>query len=90
VTTTPGKYADGVVLVSSNGTLVGLASLGSGFTSGSATVSVSGLPANVPSAAYYVTVRAWNASGAVSARQWSDQLIDMRSSTSGTIDIALD
>jgi hypothetical protein len=89
--TTPGKYNSGEVLVSSNGTLVGSAPLGTGFSSGTASVTVSGLPAQLSSAAYYVTVRAWNSSDpAVVTRQWSDQLVDMRAATSGSVSINLD
>jgi hypothetical protein len=88
--TTPGKYNSGEVLVSSNGTLVGSAPLADGFGS-STSVTVSGLPAQVSSAAYYVTVRAWNSSDPTAVtRQFSDQLVDMRSATSGSVSINLD
>jgi Domain of unknown function (DUF4382) len=83
-----GKYSGGEVLVNSNGTLVGGAALDS-LGSGSASVTVSNLPAEVSSAAYYVTVLAWDSSGSVT-RQWSDELIDMRSATSGSISFSID
>ena len=83
-----GKYSGGEVLVNSNGTLVGGAALDS-LASGSTSVTVSNLPAQVSSAAYYVTVLAWDSSGSVT-RQWSDQLVDMRSATSGSISFSID
>ena len=54
-------------------------------------VAVSGLPAQQSSAAFYVTVRAWNSGDPTEVtRQWSDQLVDMRAATSGSISINLD
>jgi hypothetical protein len=87
-----GKYTTGELLVSSNGALVGSASLGSNLASGSASVTVSGLPADVPSAVYYVSVRAWNASEPAETllRQWYPQSIDMRAATSGSIAVTID
>jgi hypothetical protein len=87
-----GKYTTGELLVSCNGTLVGTASLGSDLASGSASVTVSGLPADIPSAVYYVSVRAWDASEPADSllRQWYPQSIDMRTATSGSIAVTID
>jgi mucin-2 len=90
--TTPGKYNAGQLLVSQNGTLVATAPLPAGFGSGTASVAVSGLPAEIPSALYLVSVRVWNTSDPTGSlqRQWSDEAVDLRSATSGSITFAVD
>jgi hypothetical protein len=58
---TPGKYDQGQLLLSYNGTLVATASLNAVIAQGG-TVSVAGVPAQTASSVYYATVRAWNSS----------------------------
>jgi hypothetical protein len=90
--TTPGKYNAGQLLVSQNGTLVATVPLPAGFGSGTASVAVSGLPAEIPSALYLVSVRLWNTGDPTGSlqRQWSDEAVDLRSATSGSITFAVD
>lgn len=88
---TAGKYDQGELLVSNNGTLVAEASLASAFAQpdgGSVTLS---LPAGTSSSLYYVSVRAWNSSDPAPKpdgsleRQWYDTALDLRSTTSGSV-----
>ncbi|MBS0366830.1 MAG: DUF4382 domain-containing protein [Proteobacteria bacterium] len=69
----------GTLLVSHEGALVASAPLDSVLGSGSGQITLSTLPAGTDHALYYLTVRSWNAGGAVS-RQFLPALIDMRSS----------
>jgi hypothetical protein len=86
-----GKYDSGELLVSYNGTLVASAPIGAGFASGSASVTVSGLPAEIPAAEYYVSVRAWNSSSpsGTLARQWYPNLVDLRATDSASLSLTV-
>ena len=83
----PGKYDQGQLLLSHDGALVATASLGAVLTQGAGgIVTVAGLPAGTPDAVYYATIRAWNSTDTSTVqRQWYPQVIDLRTSTSGTI-----
>ena len=87
VATTPGKYDQGQLLLSHGGALVAAASLDAVLTQGTGgIVTVPGLPTGTPDAVYYATVRAWKSTDPGSVqRQWYPQVIDLRTSTSGTI-----
>jgi hypothetical protein len=86
----PAKYDSGELLVSYNGTLVASAPLGTAFTTGTASVTVSGLPADTAASLYYVSVRAWNsATPADVQRQWYPNAVDLRSSTSSSLALTL-
>ena len=85
--TTPGKYDQGQLLLSHDGALVMATSLDAVLTQGAGgIVTVAGLPAGTPDAVYYATVRAWKSTDPGSVqRQWYPQVIDLRTSTSGSI-----
>jgi hypothetical protein len=88
----PGKYNQGELLVSENGQLIATASLNAVFATGAGgTVTVSGVPAETPTALYYLSVRAWNSSdpGTTLERQWFDTALDLRSSASGTSELTI-
>jgi hypothetical protein len=55
-------------------------------------VAVNGLPAEAPSALYFVSVRVWNTSDLTGSlqRQWFPQAVDLRSATSGSITLTVD
>jgi hypothetical protein len=86
---TPGKYNQGLLLVSHEGALVASAALDSVLAQGGS-VSVS-VPAGTASSYYYVSVRVWNSSSpsATLARQWFPSIVDLRSSTSGSIALTI-
>jgi hypothetical protein len=89
---TPGKYNHGELLVSQNGQLVATVALDSVFASGArGTVKVSDVPAQSPSALYYVSVRAWNSSDPSTTlqRQWYPTPLDLRSSASGSSELTV-
>jgi len=85
-----GKYDQGQLLLSHDGTLVAATALDAVLKQGTGgIVTVAGLPSGTPDAVYYATVRAWN-SGAndpatTAQRQWYPQVIDLRTSTSASI-----
>ena len=93
------KYDQGELLLSHNGTLIAAESLDAVIAQGAGgTVTMSNLPSGTPDAVYYATVRAWcsgttqcsapvNANGV--QRQWYTQVIDLRTSTTGTIDLTV-
>lgn len=91
------KYDQGELLLSHNGTLVAAASLAAVIAQGAGgTVTVSNLPSGTPDAVYYATVLAWctgttqcSASASGVQRQWYSQVIDLRTSTTGTIDLTV-
>jgi hypothetical protein len=87
VATTPGKYDQGQLLLSHDGALVMAASLNTVLTQGAGgIVTVAGLPAGTADAVYYATVLAWKSTDPSSLqRQWYPQVIDLRTSTSGSI-----
>jgi Domain of unknown function (DUF4382) len=88
----PGKYNHGELLVSENGQLVATAPLDAVFASGAGgTVTVSGVPAETPTALYYLSVRAWNSSDPATTlqRQWYDTALDLRSSASGSTELTV-
>jgi hypothetical protein len=89
---TAGKYNHGEVLVAHDGQLVATAPLDAVFASGSGgTVTVSGVPAETSAALYYLSVRAWNSSdpSGTLQRQWYPAAVDLRSSPSGSIELAV-
>jgi Domain of unknown function (DUF4382) len=88
IATTPGKYDQGELLVSHDGVLVAAASLDEVLTQGTGgIVTVANLPSGTPDAVYYVTIRAWKSTdlGGSVQRQWYPQVIDLRTTTSGSI-----
>jgi hypothetical protein len=87
IATAPGKYDQGELLLSHDGTLVAAASLDSVLTQGTGgVVTVANLPSATPNSLYYATVRAWKSTDPGSVqRQWYPQAIDLRTSTSGSI-----
>jgi hypothetical protein len=87
VATAPGKYDQGQLLLSHDGAVVAAASLDAVLTQGAGgIVTVAGLPSGTPDAVYYATVRAWKSSDPSTVqRQWYPQVIDLRTSTSGSI-----
>jgi hypothetical protein len=91
VATTPGKYDQGQLLLSHDGALVAAASLDAVLTQGAGgIVTVPGLPTGTPDAVYYATVRAWKSTDPSGVqRQWYPQVIDLRTSTSGSITLTV-
>jgi hypothetical protein len=95
---TPGKYTNGQLLLSYNGTLVATASLNTVIAAGG-TVTVSGVPAQTPTSVYYATVRAWNSSdpaapspdsgGGTLQVQSFPTAIDLSGGTSGSIQLTV-
>jgi hypothetical protein len=88
----PGKYDHGELLVSQNGQLVATTPLDSVFASGaSGTVKVSGVPAQTPTALYYLSIRAWNSSEPSTTlhREWYPTPLDLRSSASGSSELTV-
>jgi trimeric autotransporter adhesin len=91
-----GKYDQGELLVSNNGTLVAAVSLNGVFAGGSGgSVSVK-VPAGIPSCLYYLTVRAWkngelNASEPIQGvtRQWYANPVDLRSAKSASVSLSV-
>jgi Domain of unknown function (DUF4382) len=86
---TPGKYNQGQLLVSHEGALVASAALDSVLAQGGSVSAI--VPVGTPSSYYYVSVRVWNSrspSGTLS-RQWYPSVIDLRSSTSGSIPLTI-
>jgi hypothetical protein len=88
---TQGKYDQGELLISHNGTLVVSSSLASVFASGGGTVILAAVPAGTPAAVYYVSVRAWNSQNASIAlqRQFFPGALDMSSSPSGRLQLTV-
>lgn len=84
---TPGKYDEGQLLVSHNGTLVATVSIGAALAGAGGSATVSELPAETADAVYYVSVRAWNSSDPAGTlqRQWYPSVIDMTGSARGAI-----
>src|SRR4029077_17476492 len=87
---TAGKDDHGELLVTPDGTLVASTALDMALTQGvGATVTVGSVPTGTSSDLYYVTVLTWNSSGALN-RQSYPSLIDLRSSTSGSVKLTID
>ena len=85
--TSAGKYDQGELLLSHDGTLIAAAPLDAVLSQGSGgVVTVANLPSGTPDALYYATVRAWKSTdpGTVQ-RQWYPQAIDLRTSTGSSI-----
>ena len=85
--TSAGKYDQGELLLSHDGTLIAAAPLDAVLSQGSGgVVTVANLPSGTADALYYATVRAWKSTdpGTVQ-RQWYPQAIDLRTSTSSSI-----
>ena len=87
VAASPGKYDQGQLLLSHDGALVAATSLDAVLSQGAGgSVTVAGLPAGTPDAVYYATIRAWKSTDtSIVQRQWYPQVIDLRTSTSGSI-----
>jgi hypothetical protein len=89
---TPGKYNHGEVLVAQNGQLIASAPLDAVLATGNGgTVTVKGVPAATATALYYISVRAWHSSspGTTLLRQWYPTAVDLRSSTSGSLELTI-
>jgi len=88
---TPGKYDQGEILVSQNGTLVATALLDGALAGAGGTVTVSGLPAQIAGAIYYVSVRVWNSSAPADTlqREWYPTAIDLSGSARGSITLTV-
>ena len=92
---TPGRFDQGALLLSYNGTLVAATSLSKAVLAQGGTVTVTGVPAETPSSLYFATVRVWNSSNPALAPSGTLQLqsfptpIDLRSSTHGSIKLTL-
>ena len=86
---TAGKYNQGELLVSHEGALVTRVPLDSVLAQGG-NMSVSA-PAGTGSSYYYVSVRVWNSSNpsGTLSRQWYPSIVDLRSSTSGSIALTI-
>jgi hypothetical protein len=91
VSSTPGKYDQGQLLLSHDGALVAVAPLDAVLSQGTGgIVTVPGLPAGTTDAVYYATVRAWKSTDPGSVqRQWYPQVIDLRTSTTASIDLTV-
>jgi Domain of unknown function (DUF4382) len=87
----PGKYAEGQLLISHAGTLVATVPLTSAALSGSGTaVTASGLPAQTPTAVYYLMVRAWTTNPAdLPVIQSYPTPVNMQGSASGSIELTV-
>jgi len=69
---------------------VAATSLDAVLTGAGGNVTVPGLPAGTPDAVYYATVRAWKSTDtSLVQRQWYPQVIDLRTSTSGSIALTI-
>ena len=88
---TAGKYDEGELLVTHNGTLVASASLHTALLAGSGTVTVPAVPAGTSAALYYVAIRAWSSHdpSVPLQRQAYPAAVDLRSGTSGTIQLTV-
>jgi hypothetical protein len=87
---TAGKYDHGELLVTHDGALVATTSIDTALTQGvGATVTVGGVPTGTSSDLYYLTVLTWNASGTLN-RQSYPTALDLRSSTSGSLQLTID
>jgi hypothetical protein len=87
---TAGKYDQGQLIVAHEGTVVGTASLNGVLGAGGGNV-IAPVPAGTPAALYYVSVRVWasrNPAGTLQ-RQWYSTAVDLRSSTSGSIQLTI-
>jgi len=87
---TAGKYDQGELLVSHDGTLAGWVALDAVLASGGTVSAI--VPAGTSSSLYYVSVRVWssrNPSGTLS-RQWFPAAVDLRSATSGSVSLTID
>jgi hypothetical protein len=90
---TAGKYANGELLLSHDGTLIASAPLDAALAQGAgATLTVTGVPSGTQSALYYATVLVWNSSGGPSQplhRQSFPTAIDLRGSTSAATQLTI-
>jgi hypothetical protein len=86
---TAGKYNQGELLISHEGALVTSVPLSAVLAQGG-NVSASA-PAGTGSSYYYVSVRVWNSSNpsGTLSRQWYPSIVDLRSSTSGSIALTI-
>jgi hypothetical protein len=88
------KYNRGQLIVSHDGTVVSTVALDTVLTQGGGTVAAV-VPAGTPSALYYVSVRVWNTATLSSKppfnvqRQWYPTAVDLRSGTSGSIQLTI-
>ena len=89
---TAGKYDHGELLLTHDGTLVATTPLDAALAQGAGgTVTLNGVPSGTPSALYYATARVWRSSNASQTlqRQSSATAIDLRSSTSGAVQLTI-
>ena len=84
------KYTEGELLITHDGTLVASAPLNAALA-GAGAVTVTGVPAGVSAAVYYVSVRAWNSSNPSGTlkRQAYPAAIDLRSTGSGSLQLTI-
>ncbi len=83
----PGKYRHGELLVSHEGQLVATASLDGVLASGGNVTAV--VPAETSASYYYVSVRVQSALTGAISRQWYPTLVDLRSSSSGSVPVTI-
>lgn len=83
----PGGYTHGELMLSSNGQLIATVALDPVLAAGG-TVTLSGLPGGIPSSLYYITVRDWTSADAVT-RQWYPDAVDLRSTSSASVDLTV-
>jgi len=89
---TAGKYDQGELLVTHDGTLVATTPLDAALAQGAgATLTVNGVPAGTSAALYYAVVRVWNSSDAPATlrRQSYPTVIDLRGSTTGAVQLTI-
>lgn len=88
---TPSRYDEGELLLTHDGTLVASASLDAAFAAGGGTVVLNNVPAAIPAAVYYVTVRAWSTKNPKVAvqRQSFPGALDMSSTPSGLLQLTV-
>ena len=87
-----GKYDHGELLLTHDGALVASTALDAALAQGgNASVVLTGVPAGLPAALYYLTVRAWNSSDPTHTltRQSYPTPIDLRSSATGSAELTI-
>ncbi len=88
--TAPGTYAAGELLVSHAGTLVATAPLSQAAFSGSGTAVSVSVPAETPTAVYYLTVRAWTNDPSVApVIQSYSTAVNMQGSATGSAELTV-
>ena len=84
------QKCEGELIVAHEGTVVATVPLDPVLAQGGGTVTAS-VPAGTPAALYYVSVRVWNSNDAPGTLrlQWFPTAVDLRSSTSGSIQLTI-